>query len=438
MSEIMLGVLRMPDELFWNERELYRRQHNVIRLEAANEIERLRAEVASLRQQQSWIAVETRKPTREESSSLIAGKTIFLSVIDDSGESSCISGFYCHDEDMFFTADGDSAEHLCIEVTHWMPQPEPADGVDILPPPNLLSSGGGIPRKSSKASGKPMTTTNAFDNSSAPVTLSLLVPAYNAEAYLPSLVQSLLAQAGTEHPIEIVISPDCEADYPALLPNDSRIRFCESGVASGPSVARNRALDAARGTHFIQMDADDTVSDNYLDSIFAGLARHNCVAARSVYYEGEQPVKRYEGDHVSLPKFLDFYGSVLVAMPRAWLTHYPDVVAEDGLALLVALNRMQGQIPVIDGTYNIRLHGQSVCALIGSAFTMQYRKALSNASFIAGSLGLPGLEADITELYETRKTMSKAYDSHCAAQGGLSYHAFVQQMQRSIKIGNTK
>lgn len=40
MSDVMLiGVLRMPDELFWNTEPLARMQHNSRRLQAADELE---------------------------------------------------------------------------------------------------------------------------------------------------------------------------------------------------------------------------------------------------------------------------------------------------------------------------------------------------------------------------------------------------------------
>lgn len=42
MSEIMLGVLNMPDELFWAGDAITRFQHNQIRREAASEIAYLR------------------------------------------------------------------------------------------------------------------------------------------------------------------------------------------------------------------------------------------------------------------------------------------------------------------------------------------------------------------------------------------------------------
>lgn len=48
MSEIVLAVLNMPDELFWCDAPMTRMQHNSIRKEAAKEILELRAENAAL------------------------------------------------------------------------------------------------------------------------------------------------------------------------------------------------------------------------------------------------------------------------------------------------------------------------------------------------------------------------------------------------------
>ncbi|HET8550912.1 MAG TPA: hypothetical protein VFM97_00360 [Gammaproteobacteria bacterium] len=44
MSEVMLGVLEMPDDWFWDDEPITRYQHNQIRREAAAEIRDLRAD----------------------------------------------------------------------------------------------------------------------------------------------------------------------------------------------------------------------------------------------------------------------------------------------------------------------------------------------------------------------------------------------------------
>jgi hypothetical protein len=54
MSEILVGVLRMPADLFWSDDVVTRVQHDAIRLEAADEIDHLRAQVDAL-----WSRIET-------------------------------------------------------------------------------------------------------------------------------------------------------------------------------------------------------------------------------------------------------------------------------------------------------------------------------------------------------------------------------------------
>lgn len=44
MSVITVAVLRMPDDMFWNDHPLYRAQHNAARKHAADELERLQGE----------------------------------------------------------------------------------------------------------------------------------------------------------------------------------------------------------------------------------------------------------------------------------------------------------------------------------------------------------------------------------------------------------
>ena len=41
MSKIMMGVLTMPDDMFWDDKPLTRYQHNQVRLQAAKRIREL-------------------------------------------------------------------------------------------------------------------------------------------------------------------------------------------------------------------------------------------------------------------------------------------------------------------------------------------------------------------------------------------------------------
>lgn len=90
--------------------------------------------------------------------------------------------------------------------------------------------------------------------------VSVIVPVHNAAEFLPRTLEALLAQ--TERSLEIVLSDDGSTDgslavcrrFEAEHPGTVRV---VQGPAAGVSVARNRALDAARGEWLGFCDADD-------------------------------------------------------------------------------------------------------------------------------------------------------------------------------------
>lgn len=103
-----------------------------------------------------------------------------------------------------------------------------------------------------------------------PPKISVIVPVYKVEKYLPECIESILAQTFTDFELILVDdgSPDnsgkiCD-DYAA---RDSRIRVFhkENG---GVSSARNLGLDNARGEWIAFVDSDDWVGEKYLEHLF--------------------------------------------------------------------------------------------------------------------------------------------------------------------------
>lgn len=93
---------------------------------------------------------------------------------------------------------------------------------------------------------------------SAPVTISVLLPAYNAERYILQSVQSVLGQ--TFEDFELVVVDDCSTDgTSALLASvtDPRLRVIRNPVNLGVVGTLNRAMSAARGRLIARTDADD-------------------------------------------------------------------------------------------------------------------------------------------------------------------------------------
>jgi glycosyltransferase involved in cell wall biosynthesis len=117
---------------------------------------------------------------------------------------------------------------------------------------------------------------------SAPV-VSVLIPAFNVADYLDKSVGSALAQ---DVEVEVVIVDDCSTDGGATaaaiarLEADPRVRGFRLPVNGGPSAARNKALDEARGEWVALLDADDWFAPGRLSYLLevAGAANADAVS----------------------------------------------------------------------------------------------------------------------------------------------------------------
>ena len=90
--------------------------------------------------------------------------------------------------------------------------------------------------------------------------VTVIVPAFNASDTIATALTSLLAQ--TWRRLEILVVDDCSTDDTAervagIRCQDERVRLIRAPVNAGPYVARNLALQQARGEFVTCHDADD-------------------------------------------------------------------------------------------------------------------------------------------------------------------------------------
>lgn len=106
--------------------------------------------------------------------------------------------------------------------------------------------------------------------------ISVIVPVYKAEAYLPQCVDSILGQSYSH--LELILVDDGSPDKSGQLcdqyaQKDSRVRVLhkENG---GASSARNAGITLANGEYFSFVDSDDWVSSSLLSTLYDLLARY--------------------------------------------------------------------------------------------------------------------------------------------------------------------
>lgn len=102
-------------------------------------------------------------------------------------------------------------------------------------------------------------------------TLSIIVPVYNMEKYVERCIHSILTQSFTD--FELIVIDDGSKDKSCeiiseIAKEDKRIKLY-AYPNGGVSVARNRGLKLAKGVYLMFIDADDYISDKYLEHIMS-------------------------------------------------------------------------------------------------------------------------------------------------------------------------
>jgi len=118
--------------------------------------------------------------------------------------------------------------------------------------------------------------------------VSVIVPAFRAQATLARALASVLAQRGVV--AEVVLCADDDIDYWPVLPqalrDASRVHLCRTPVAqSGPSAARNAALPYARADIIACLDADDAYAPDRLRLLLPLVERHGVATGPTLELE---------------------------------------------------------------------------------------------------------------------------------------------------------
>ena len=99
--------------------------------------------------------------------------------------------------------------------------------------------------------------------------VSIIIPVYNVEKYLSACLDSVILQK--YHDLEIILVDDGSSDRSGYIcdlyaKQDRRIKVIHTDN-NGVSSARNAGIECANGELICFIDSDDTVEENYIDSL---------------------------------------------------------------------------------------------------------------------------------------------------------------------------
>ena len=155
------------------------------------------------------------------------------------------------------------------------------------------------------------------------LTVSIITPCYNGARFIRSTLASALAQ--THRPLEVIVVDDGSTDESAAIAESMGppVRVIRQ-ANQGESVARNRALEEARGTHVLFLDADDLLEPWAVERLVQALEpQPDAVAIMGCAWFSEDPHEPYA---VKLPEVESFYPTIIqgnLAPPHCWLAPVP-------------------------------------------------------------------------------------------------------------------
>lgn len=138
--------------------------------------------------------------------------------------------------------------------------------------------------------------------------VSIITPAYNAAAYIAETIESVLAQ--TYQNWEMLIVNDCSKDNTAEIvqsyaAKDKRIKIINLKQNSGVAVARNTAIQNAKGRYIAFLDSDDLWQKEKLKKQIEFMQQNGYVFTFTGY-EHFKETKENIQNKVQIPKSLNY------------------------------------------------------------------------------------------------------------------------------------
>lgn len=117
--------------------------------------------------------------------------------------------------------------------------------------------------------------------------VSIITPCYNSSMFISQTIESVLAQ--TYQAWEMIIVDDCSSDdtrdiIEEYIEKENRVKLIKLKKNSGPSAARNKAIEEAKGRYIAFLDSDDVWMPVKLENQTNFMKENNILLSYSSYH----------------------------------------------------------------------------------------------------------------------------------------------------------
>lgn len=127
--------------------------------------------------------------------------------------------------------------------------------------------------------------------------LTFIIPVYNAENYLEKCIDSILRQKRNNNKFEIILINDGSTDNTYYICNKYKYTYNDIKVFhtanKGVSSARNLGIEKAKGYWISFIDADDYISENYIEVLL-----HYCYKADITFFSNHTIENNKKKDYI--------------------------------------------------------------------------------------------------------------------------------------------
>lgn len=156
--------------------------------------------------------------------------------------------------------------------------------------------------------------------------VSIITPTFNSANYIAETIASVQNQTYSNWEMIIVddgSSDETENIVASIIENDKRIQFYKLDQNSGPAVARNTAIEKAKGLFMTFIDADDIWFPTFIENSIKTIKEQNVPFVFSSYRRANEALEFIYSDFIVPQKVT--YTDILKSNSISCLTAFVDI-----------------------------------------------------------------------------------------------------------------